>query len=176
MSKTVKELCINAMGIVLFVVLSFCIQVPVFENYYLCLGYIAMAVYCYCFGPVSGTIVGALGVVIYCLLINGLRGMPGWALGNVVVGIAAGLAFYHTKSISNNVARAVINIAAVIISTAVGMLGIKSITECILYAQPFLLRSGKNFYAFAADAAVLLISLPLCRILEPQLSKILKTK
>ena len=33
------EMCVTAMGIAMFVVLSYCIQVPVFENYYLCLLY-----------------------------------------------------------------------------------------------------------------------------------------
>ena len=33
MSKT-KRLCLNAMGVALFVVLTLCLQVPVFENYY----------------------------------------------------------------------------------------------------------------------------------------------
>ena len=37
----------------LFVALSLCLQAPVFENYYLCLGYAVMAVYCYSFGTIS---------------------------------------------------------------------------------------------------------------------------
>lgn len=39
---TTKKLCINAMGIALFVVLALCVQAPVFENYYLCLGYVVL--------------------------------------------------------------------------------------------------------------------------------------
>ena len=87
MSKRLKRLTATAIGVALFVVLALCVQVPVFQNYYLCLGYVAMAVYCYSFGAVSGTVVGALGVVLYCLLTSGLRGMPGWAMGNVVIGV-----------------------------------------------------------------------------------------
>ena len=85
------------MGIALFVVLTMCLQVPVFENYYLCLGYVVVVVYCYSFGPTGGAVVGAVGVVIYCLLTNGLRGMPGWALGNVLIGLGLGIVFRVTK-------------------------------------------------------------------------------
>lgn len=77
-SKRIKNIAITGIGIALFVVLSLCLQVPVFENYYLCLGYIAMIVYLYSVGTVSGTIVGVFGTILYCLLINGLRGMYAW--------------------------------------------------------------------------------------------------
>ena len=36
---TTRKLCLTAMGTALFVVFTLCLQVPVFENYYLCLGY-----------------------------------------------------------------------------------------------------------------------------------------
>ena len=42
-NMTIKKICMNAMGIAMFVALTLCLQVPVFENYYLCLGYIVMA-------------------------------------------------------------------------------------------------------------------------------------
>ena len=77
MNITTQRISLLAVGIALFVALSMCLQVPVFENYYLCLGYVVMAVYCYSFGTISGTVAGTLGVVLYCLVINGLRGMPG---------------------------------------------------------------------------------------------------
>ena len=85
--STTKKLCINALGIALFVVLTLCLQVPVFENYYLCLGYIVMAVYLYFVGGGSGILVGTMGVIIYCVITGGMRGMPGWALGNAVIGL-----------------------------------------------------------------------------------------
>ena len=68
MSKQIKRISLLAVGIAMFVVLSLCLQVPVFENYYLCLGYVVMAVYCCSFGTLSGTIVGFFGVVLYCVV------------------------------------------------------------------------------------------------------------
>ena len=166
MNITTQRISLLAVGTALFVVLSMCLQVPVFENYYLCLGYVVMAVYCYSFGTVSGTATGTLGVVLYCLVINGLRGMPGWALGNVVIGICIGLAFRMTKQMKNRVLATCLCGMAIVAGTALGILGIKSITESILYGQLFIVRVGKNIYAFIADVVVLIVSLPICMTLD----------
>ena len=176
MKKNLKLLTATAIGIALFVVLSLCLQVPVFENYYLCLGYVALAVYCFCFGTFSGTLVGALGVVLYCLLINGMRGMPGWALGNVVIGLGLGLTFAWSKKLPSKAVRAVVWVLAVVVFTALGILGVKSLVDSLIRAQPFLLRVGMNLYAFVADVVVLLVALPLCVLLDKQAAKLLESK
>lgn len=161
-----QKIAVLAVGTALFVALSICLQVPVFENYYLCLGYVVMAVYCYSFGTVSGTIVGTSGVVLYCLVINGMRGMPGWALGNIVIGIIIGLSFRITRNMKSIAAGHALNILAFIAGVALGILGVKSITESLLYSQPFIVRAGKNVYAFIADVVMLIVSLPLCVLLD----------
>ena len=171
MKWSVRFVCLTGLGIALFAALTLCLQVPVFENYYLCLGYVAMAVYCYCMGTVSGTTVGALGVVVYCLITSGLRGMPGWAIGNIFIGVALGLMFRFIRDRKLNVLIVVIYAAVVIIASAVGILGVKSVVEWILYSQPFLVRAAKNVYGFAADAFVLLFGLPFCRLLYPRVKK-----
>ena len=169
----VKKISVTGMGIALFVVLTLCVQVPVFENYYLCLGYIAMAVYLYSIGTVSGTIVGTVGVILYCVLTSGLRGMPGWAAGNVVIGIALGNFFKLIKGKKMNAALWLISVIVIVAATAVGILGVKSLTEHLLYAQPFLVRAAKNIYAFTADAFVLAASLPLCVFLDKRIGAVL---
>lgn len=173
MKRNLKVLIATALGIALFVVLSVCLQVPIFQNYYLCLGYIAMAVFCYSFGTVSGTIVGVFGVVLYCLLISGLKGMPGWALGNVAIGFGLGLTFELTKNMKNRVAKYMLWVAAVIFSVALGILGLKSLVDSVIKSQPFLARVAMNLYAFIADVAVLLISLPICELLDKPAQKLL---
>lgn len=173
MKRNLKVLIATALGIALFVVLSVCLQVPIFQNYYLCLGYIAMAVFCYSFGTVSGTIVGVFGVVLYCLLISGLKGMPGWALGNVAIGFGLGLTFELTKNMKNRVAKYMFWVAAVIFSVALGILGLKSLVDSVIKSQPFLARVAMNLYAFIADVAVLLISLPICELLDKPAQKLL---
>lgn len=167
-----KKICVTAMGVALYVVLALCLQVPVFENYYLCLGYVAMAVYCCHFGAVSGMTVGTMGVVLYCLLTNGLRGMPGWAAGNLVIGLLLGLACRKTASMENKPLRQMILVAVIVLATAVGILGVKSLVEVILYAQPMLVRVVKNSYAFVADVVVLTVGILLCPGVTPAIRKL----
>ena len=176
MNKNLKILIATALGTALFVVLTLCLQVPVFENYYLCLGYVAMAVFCYSFGTVSGTIVGALGVVLYCLLTSGLRGMPGWALGNVVIGVALGLTFAKTRNLKSRLLKYGIWVLAVIVAVAAGILGVKSLIDSLIKSQPFLARAVMNLYAFVADAAVLILALPICELLDRPAQKLLRNQ
>ena len=166
MNKTTQQITLFAAGIALFAALSMCLQVPVFENYYLCLGYVVMAVYCYSFGTLAGTVSGTFGVIVYCLLINGLRGMPGWALGNIVIGVFLGLTFRMTKGMKNPALQTVLNIAGIAAGTAVGILLVKSLTESVLYGQMIAVRIGKNMTAFVADLVVLILSLPVCVMLD----------
>lgn len=172
MAVRTKKIALMAVGIALFVVLSLCLQVPVFENYYLCLGYMVMAVYCYSFGAAAGTIVGFFGVILYCVVISGLRGMPGWALGNILIGIVMGLCFKATVNMKSQVLRSVIHISVIVLSVTLGILGVKSMTESLLYSQPFLIRAAKNIYACVSDVVVLTVSLPLCVILDKQAKKL----
>ena len=171
MNQSTKKICITAMGIALFVVLSLCLQVPVFENYYLCLGYVVMTVFCYYMGPISGMAVGGFGVVLYCLLTSGLRGMPGWAIGNLVIGLIVGLTCRITLRMKNQWLRHLIIGGSILVSVAIAMLGIKSLVEAVIYAQPMILRIIKNAYAFVADVVVMMISLPICVSLRKVLHK-----
>ena len=166
MTANTRKIAMNGICIALFVVFSLCLQVPVFENYYLCLGYIVMMVCCYSFGAVSGSLVGVLGVILYCLLISGLRGMPGWAAGNLLIGIVLGLSLPHLKNIKNAALRYLTVTILVIAVNAAAMLLIKSGVEALLYSQPMLLRIGKNVYAFAADAFMLAVSFPIAELVE----------
>ena len=168
-----KKICLMAVGIALFVVLSLCLQVPVFENYYLCLGYVVMAVYCYSFGTLSGTVVGFFGVVLYCLVISGIRGMPGWAFGNIIIGTAIGEMFKRTRDMKSSVLRLLIECAVIVFATALGILVVKSETEHLLYSQPFIIRAAKNTSAFIADCMMLVISLPICRIMDPYAERVM---
>lgn len=166
MKEDLRKTVLTGIGIALFTVLTLCLQVPVFQNYYLCLGYVAMAAYCYILGAVSGTIVGSFGVIVYCLLTSGLRGMPGWALGNIAIGICLGLVSKRIKDSPNVLLGAAAWTVTAVISTALGILGVKSLVDSLIRSQPFLVRAGMNIYAFIADAAVLILAYPLCRKLD----------
>lgn len=117
---------------------------------------------------------GVAGVILYCLLTSGLRGMPGWAAGNLVIGGILGITFRLSKKIRPAWGRIAVNAAAVAVSVAAGILLVKSLTESLLYSQPLLLRIGKNLYAFAADIFVLEFSLPVCMSLDIPIRKTLR--
>ena len=172
MNAKTKKLALLAVGIALFVVLSLCLQVPVFENYYLCLGYVVMAVYCYSFGTLAGTVVGFFGVILYCVVISGLRGMPGWALGNIVIGLMLGGCYAVTRKLESGALRVAIHAVTIVAAAALGILVVKSVTESLLYAQPFAVRVGKNFSAFVADAVMLILSEPVCLALDKPARKL----
>ena len=153
-----------------------CMQVPVFENYYLCLGYVVMMVYAFSFGAGAGALVGSMGVVLYCLLTSGLRGMPGWALGNLLIGLIMGFAFRVMNHRQNRVFKWFVCVMAAVAGAALGILGIKSGVEFVLYGQPFWFRVAKNLYAFAADVFVMVLSLPLCARLDRWLDRYTEEK
>lgn len=156
-NKKINDITLTGIGIALFVVMSLCLQVPVFENYYLCLGYIVMTVYIYFFfGITKGIIIGILGTFLYCLIINGIKGLPGWAIGNVFVALIIGLAFHLGKKLSNKILKYTVYIMGIIFGCCLGILVMKSIVEYFIYAQPIIFRMANNIYAFVADVVVLI--------------------
>ena len=163
----VKSIVFLAVGIALFVVLSMCLRVPVFENYYLCLGYIVMTVYIWCFEWYEGAIIGSLGVVLYCIIGGlGFNGMPGWALGNIAIGLIVGAALKPVKKIKNKVLQVVIVAVIATIATFIGIELIKSIVDSFVVSQPFAVRFVKNMSSFIADVFVIVVSLPICASVE----------
>lgn len=171
--KKTKFICMNAMGIALFVALSLCLQVPIFENYYLCLGYFVMTAFLYIMGPVSGTLVGTLGVILYCVITGGLRGMPGWVLGNLIIGVILGLTFKAIKKVKKPLIQIIIAYAVTLFSVALGILVVKSGVESFLYSLPFLVRAATNIYAFVADAIMIIVSIPVIIAIEPKINDII---
>lgn len=171
-----KKICINAMGIALFVVLTLCLQVPVFENYYLCLGYIVMMLYSYYFGTMSGTLVGTIGVLVYCILTGGLRGMPGWILGNFIIGLLCGTTCVRIKTLDNKWLKQCIIVFVIVVSTAIGILVVKSMTEVFLYGISFNARVASNMFAFVADVFVLIVGYEICVAGEPVFKRIITTE
>ncbi len=169
-TRDIRGICIVAVGIALFVALSLCVQVPIFENYYICLGYLVMLVYLYKFGPLAGTIVGVFGVIFYCLLTSGLRGMLGWMIGNLVIGMNLGCILGFTKNNKKHIFY-ILNILGIVLSVIIGILVVKSFVECILYNQPIFVRIAKNIYACIADIVVLILGLPFCFIIDKADSK-----
>ena len=162
-----KDITFIAVGIALFVALSMCLRVPVFENYYLCLGYIVMTVYIWCFRWYEGAIVGFFGVILYCVVGGlGFNGMPGWAVGNIAIGLILGAALKYVQKIQNKTVQVLLMAVAAVVATFVGIEIIKSLIDSVVVAQPFAVRFAKNMTSFVSDVVVIVMSLPICVLLE----------
>ena len=84
----------------------------------------------------------------------------------LVIGIGCGLAFQKLKHVESPWLRRGLMALIIIIMTAIGILGIKSLTECVLYGQPMMIRIAKNSYDFVADIVMMIVSIPVCELLE----------
>ena len=162
-----RSVTFMGLGIALFVVFSMCLRVPVFENYYLCLGYIVMTIYIWNFAWYEGAIVGSLGVVLYCTIGGlGFNGMPGWALGNIVIGLILGVTIKKIQRLNNKSLQVALIALVAIIATFFGIEIIKSLVDSIIVGQPILVRIAKNTTSFISDAFVIVASLPICLATE----------
>ena len=167
-----KDITFIAIGLALFVALSMCLRVPVFENYYLCLGYIVMTVYIWCFKWYEGAIIGCLGVILYCIIGGlGFNGMPGWAVGNIVIGLIIGMTLKFIQKIKNKTVQVILTALVAIVATFVGIELIKSLIDSFVVRQPFVVRFAKNMTSFISDAFVIVVSLPICALVEKTAKK-----
>jgi uncharacterized membrane protein len=149
-----------------------CLRVPVFENYYLCLGYIVMTVYIWCFKWYEGAIIGFLGVILYCMIGGlGFNGMPGWSVGNIAIGLIMGISLKHIKKVKSELLQVILTAIVAILAAFIGILLIKSLIDSFVVSQPFLIRFGKNMTSFIADAFVIVVSLPICSLVEKPAKK-----
>lgn len=168
-----KDITFLAAGIALFVVLSMCLRFPVFENYYLCLGYIVMTVYIWCFKWYEGAIIGFLGVILYCIIGGlGFNGMPGWSVGNIVIGLIIGVSLKYIQQLKSKTLQVILTAIAAIVATFIGIELIKSLIDSFVVSQPFVVRFAKNMTSFIADAFVIVISLPICALIEKPARKL----
>ena len=97
--------------------------------------------------------------------------MPGWSTGNIIIGLFVGTTCKLTSKMKNVFLRHIIIAFSIVVSVAVGILGIKSIIECFLYSQPFAIRVANNIFAFVADVFVLIFSLPICYTIHQIIKK-----
>jgi len=160
-----KTLTTISLGIALYVVLSYLIPIRVIGNYFLCLGYVILVVYPYIYGKFAGLAVGFFGTLLYCILASSYNGMVGWVLGNAFIGFVLGMVFDKTKKMSNPL-KAVIDIAAMAISCAIGIILIKSLTETILFRVPILVRLSANSVPFVMDLIVMVVAYPVAILFD----------
>ncbi len=163
MKRSIKQITVTALGIGMYIVFTAVFRIPFFENLYLAMGYVVLAVYSYSVGLVEAVHTGFLGTLMYCLLFSSVNGMPGWSLGNLLI---CGLLYYlfaWYRKTDKGFISTVITIALIVAITALGIVGAKSVVEIFLYRQPFLVRVAKNAHAFVADAITLVLGFFIAR-------------
>lgn len=161
--KNTKKLCAIAILTAMYTVLSAFLKIPFVGNIMLDLGYLAFAVALCEFG-VWGAFVGAIGCALESLLFSAYGFSISWFVANLIIGIGCGLIFCHCKKFWM---RAI----AIVVFSAVGLLGAKTAIECYLYSIPLLVKLPKNVTAFAVDAVVMLFGLGLHQYLRPKIKK-----
>lgn len=154
MNKTTKTICYSALGAALYVVVSMLIKIPVVGHISLDLGYIVFAVFCYTFGPVVGIATGAIGCLLVSLLASGW--IPhGWILGQVLIGLIAGVLGNKRRNSSYTWKTRVIDCVIICLVVLLGIGGIKTAVECPLYSIPLAVKLPKNMIAAVMDAVVM---------------------
>lgn len=150
MRKNARSICVTGLGVALYVALSFVAKIPLIGHISLDLGYIALAIYAYYFGPVIAAIVGGCGCVLVSLLASGWFPF-GWLLGNIAIGIICGKEYSRGDLLS----RLIVTILAVLFSVAI----VKTVVECLLFSIPLMTKLPKNAIAAAVDAIAMVLGL-----------------
>ena len=149
----IRNVVFTGIGIALYIVMSLTLKIPIVGHISVDLGYIALAIYCYHFGAVSGAIVGGAGCAIMSTLVYGMF-PPGWLVGNVLIGLICG--FLYCKNEKFEVLR---NVLLTILAVFIGVGIVKTIIECAMFHIPFEVKFIKNFIAFVCDAAVMIMGI-----------------
>ena len=147
----IARICALGVLTALYVVLSAFLKINLIGNIQLDLGYIVFAVALCAFGP-WGAVVGVVGCALESILFSAYGFSVSWVVANAVIGIGCGFTFAMTDKIGWRV-------LTIILSSALGLLGFKTVIECSLYAIPYLVKIPKNVVAFAVDSVVMIVGL-----------------
>ena len=148
MTKT-KKITLVGVLTALYVALSLSLKINLIGNIQIDLGYIALAVACGLIGGWAG-FVGAVGCGLESLLFSAYGFSISWFVTNLIIGLGCGFVFSKTKN-------AVVRIIAVVVFTAIGVLGVKTGIECYLYHIPLAVKIVKNAVAFGVDTIAMII-------------------
>ncbi len=160
MNKT-KQICITALVIALYVAFSMMVKIPVVGHISLDLGYIVFAVYAYRYGWITGTIVGVAGCTLVSMLASGWFPI-GWILGQFLIGTLCGNAY----TADDDTKAMIWNIAITIFSVLIGIAGVKTAVECLVYEIPLAVKLPKNTTAAVMDCVVMSVGVVLARYID----------
>ncbi len=148
-SKT-RLITYMGLGTAIYVVLSFTVKIPLLAHIRTEPGYIAFGIFLCLFGY-PATAVGVLGCIIANLLYSGTFPI-GWAMGQLFIGLFCSFFFSRVKNIY---ARLALGTAAVFI----GIAGIKTVVESLLFDLPLGVKLTRGLVAAAADTVPFLVGI-----------------
>ena len=154
----IKKIALIAVLIALSVVLSTWLKIPLISDIKLDLSYIVLTVaVAYC-GMGGSMLIGGLSAFLGSLLFSAYGISISWILSNIVIAIIASLFYKSGKNL--------LFVIGIIVACAVGLLGVKTLIECVLYHIPLGVKIAKNAVAFLSDCACMLLGVPVVMLLK----------
>lgn len=170
----IRDFLIYVLGITLFIAISMMFKAIFPYRHFICIGYIVMAICLYSFGTFRGTIVGVIGIFFYCIATGNIYDLLGWSIANVVIGFNLGISFQLSKALLNTNKKLfayLVQILTIAMSSVIGIILLKSIVEMLLFTLPFTICVAVNLPYFIASLCILIISLPICVIINKLMIK-----
>ena len=150
------SICLIGVLIALGVVLSALLPVKVIGDIKIDLSYLVIVVICYLFGGIVGGLSAGLIALLESALFSSYGISISWICANVVIGLGSGLVMQYIKT--NKVGwKIAVDLAAIILSCALGLLLLKTVIECNLYGIPWEIKIVKNAVAFGMDTACMVV-------------------
>ena len=137
-----RKLTVLGMGIALYVVLSYTVKIPLINQIRTDFGYLVFGVFLCIYGW-QASVVGVFGCIISNLLYSGTFPL-GWALGQLFIGLFCGWLLPKQKS-------RVLRCLTAAIAVLIGIAGIKTIVESVLFNLPLGLKVVRGLVAAVAD-------------------------
>lgn len=138
-----RKITYMGLGVALYVVLSYTIKIPLINRIRTDPGYLAFGLFLCLFGT-PATLVGVLGCIISNLLYSGTFPL-GWALGQAFIGLFCGYVFRRTD-------KTWLKLVWGAIAVLVGIGGIKTVVESVLFNLPLGVKLVRGLVAAVADA------------------------
>lgn len=160
MRKDVKnevfKITFTGVMLALAVVLSTFCQIRLFGDIRLDLSYMVIVVMCYAYGGLVGGFFAAGIALMNSALFSSYGVSISWISANLIIGLVTGVVLHYVK-IKNKGLKIAVDLTAIVVSCAIGLLLTKTIIECNLYQIPFEVKIVKNLVAFGSDTAMMII-------------------
>ena len=159
--NNVKKIAYVGIGIALYVVMSFLLNIPLVGHMRLDCGYIVYAVYLALFNWL-GIPVGVIGCFIKGYVSDGWIPYT-WMLGQIIIGVICVLVFKRTE-------KKVFRTIAIVFSVFLGIGLVSSVVSALMFNLPIGIKIAKGCIGAAADSIAMIIGI----FIVPRIKKAIK--